>query len=367
MKKMLAILLIMLLMLLNHTLQAGENLIELKSGQKIFASGMNLAWVHFGRDLTDFNRSEMTRALDEVSDAGGNTLRWWLHVNGSASPRFEDGKVSGLNDSEIPALKAALDLAQQRGMVFILCLWSFDMLQKQAGVDLTRNARLIEDPEYTNLYIEKALTPLVRAVKDHPSILCWEVCNEPEGMSKKWGWTPRKTTMADIQRFHNLIAGAIHREAPDALVTTGCWNILTMSNKGDFFNYYSDSELIKAGGDELGTLDFYQVHYYPRWYGEDHSPFHHPAEYWELDKPILIGEFQAKGIIDIGKGGFKPKTTLSAEEAYVYAMKNGYAGCLGWTWTGHDGFGNVKDAEPGMQRLKAGHPEKIVLQVRTTD
>lgn len=344
-------------------LEARQNLLRLSSGQEVFASGMNLAWIHFGRDLTDFNEKEMTRALDEVSTAGGNTLRWWLHVNGSASPRFENGKVSGLNDSEIPALKSALDLAEQRGMVFVLCLWSFDMLQKQSGVDLSRNAGIVEETHNTQLYINNALIPLVRGVKGHPAILCWEICNEPEGMSKRWGWTPRKTTMANIQRFHNQIAGAIHRESPDALVTTGSWNMQVMCDRGDFHNFYSDAELIAAGGDTLGTLDFYQVHYYPRWYGEDHSPFHHPAEYWDLDKPILIGEFQAKGLFDIGKGGYRPKSTLSTEEAYMYAMKNGYAGCLGWTWTGHDGFGNVEDAAPGMKRLKDDHPDKIIIQV----
>ena len=339
---------------------AGENLLSLPTGQKVFASGMNLAWIHFGRDLTDFNSVAFTRALDEVSSAGGNTLRWWLHVNGSTSPRFDDGRVSGLNRTEIPSLKKALNLAQERGMVLVLCLWSFDMLQENAGVDLTRNQRLIEDPNQTRAYIEKALVPLVRAVKDHPAILCWEICNEPEGMTAKWGWTPRRVSMEHVQRFHNLLAGAIHREAPKALVTTGCWNVLVMCDKGDFKNYYSDQELIRAGGDPLGKLDFYQVHYYPRWYGEAHSPFHHPAEYWGLDKPILIGEFQAKGFVNLTERD-RLKTAMTTRELYLYAMENGYAGALGWTWTGHDGLGNVKDSEPGMIALKEKYPDKIVI------
>jgi hypothetical protein len=341
-------------------LSAAEQLIALPSGQKVFASGMNLAWVHFGRDLTDFNSVAFTRALDEVSAAGGNTLRWWLHVNGSTSPRFDNGKVSGLNPSEIPSLKKALNLAQERGMVLVLSLWSFDMLQENAGVDLTRNQRLIEEPEYLQAYIDKALVPMVRAVKDHPAILCWEICNEPEGMTAKWGWTPRRVSMEHVQRFHNLLAGAIHREAPKALVTTGCWNILVMCDKGEFKNYYSDQELIRAGGDPNGTLDLYQVHYYPRWYGEAHSPFHHPADYWGLDKPILIGEFQAKGFVNLTQQD-RLKTPMTTKDLYLYAMENGYAGALGWTWTGHDGLGNVKDAQPGMSALREKYPDKIVI------
>jgi hypothetical protein len=340
---------------------AQQNRLVLRGGQPIFASGMNLAWVHFGRDLTDFDEKEFTRALDEISATGGNTLRWWLHLNGSTSPCFDDGKVSGLNPGEIPALGKALDLAKAHGMVLLPVLWSFDMLQAQAGVDLTRNLRLLENPEYTKAYIDNALIPLVREFKDHPAILAWEICNEPEGMTQKWGWTPRHTTIENIQRFHNLLAGAIHREASRALVTTGCWNMQVMTDVSPFKNYYSDKALIAAGGDSLGTLDFYQVHYYPRWYDEESSPFHHPASYWQLDKPILIGEFQAKGLMDLGNG-YRPKTTLTTEEAFLYAFQNGYAGCLTWTWTNHDGFGGVKESAPGMQKLVKSFPEAVKIK-----
>lgn len=336
-------------------------LLKTRQGQPVFVSGMNLAWIHFGRDLTDFNESEFARALNEISEAGGNTLRWWLHVNGSQSPRFDDGKVCGLNSSEIGNLKRALDLAFERRMLIIPVLWSFDLLQEQAGVDLTRNLNLIRDPEYTRAYIDKALTPLVLSVLDHPAVLCWEICNEPEGMSETYGWTPRRVSRRQIQQFHNLLAGALHRLDPETPVTTGSWNMLVLTDQHGFKNWYADSALVTAGGDPLGTLDFYQVHYYPRWYGEGHSPFHHPASYWGTDKPILIGEVQARGLVDLGDG-FKLDAPMSTEAVYRNAHRLGYLGCLSWTWTGHDGHGNVHDAAPGMQVLRREIPALILIR-----
>ncbi len=350
-----------ILLIQNTVIFAEYNRLLLSNGQKIFASGMNLAWIHFAEDIVDLDEVEFNRAFDEISSAGGNTVRWWLHVNGSLSPQFDDGKVYGLYQNEISNLLKILDLAQKHDLVLIPVLWSFDMLKPNRGVDVTRNKRLIEEDDYLQAYIDNALIPLVRGVKGHPALLSWEICNEPEGMSDIWGWTKVKTSKASIQKFHNRIAGAIHREAPEAIVTTGCWNIQVMCDVHGFTNWYSDEALVSAGGDSLGYLDFYQVHYYPRWYGEAHSPFHHPASHWQLDKPILIGEFQACGIHTTGPT-IKLETELTTEKAYLYAIQNGYAGALSWTWTGHDGHGDVRDAEPGMQRLKQDYPKSIIIK-----
>jgi len=109
-------------------------------------------------------------------------------------------------------------------------------------------------------------------------------------------------------------------------------------------------KLIDAGGDPDGTLDFYMVHYYD-WAKEEYSPFHHPASYWELDKPIVIGEFSAKG----------PYPGIDARAAYDSLYHNGYAGALSWTWTGHDGHGNLNDAAPGMKYLLNNFPGEICI------
>lgn len=326
-----------------------------------FANGMNLAWISFAQDLDRFYEPRFTRALDQVAAAGGNTLRWWLHTNASMSPLFTDGKVSGLHGSNIPNLIRALDLAEERGIALILCLFSFDLLQDQRGVDHAANKKLVEDREYTQAYIENALIPMVEAVKDHSALLAWEIFNEPEGMTREFGWTPVRTTMAAVQQFVNLTAGAIKRVAPHNLVTNGSWNFRVLTDVDGMHNYYRDDRLIEAGGDPLGVLDFYQVHYYPVHFNEATSPFHRPASYWQLDKPILIGEFPADGIVRRPGQVFRPRTELTPTEAYVYALENGYAGALSWTWTNHDGNGGVADAAQGMTKVAELAPESVKL------
>jgi hypothetical protein len=330
------------------------------NGQPFFMSGINLAWINFGADLTRFDEEKFNQALEDVALAGGNTIRWWIHVNGSQNPVWDGDMVSGMPEGSIDVLEHALDIAAEKNIGLILCLWSFDMLQRQTGVDRNRNKRFLESPVLIKSYIDNALVPMVKQLKNHPALIAWEVFNEPEGMLSAGGWTPTKVDMPVIQRFVNLVAGAIHRTDPFAKVTNGTVRASMITEIDGLANYYSDERLIEAGGDKRGTLDFYQFHYYPSQAGETLSPFHNPASHWQLDKPVLIGEFPAKGIRPIGKG-FQPKTELTTEEAYRYAFDNGYAGALSWTWTNHDGFGGIMDAADGTSALRRLHPDVIKM------
>lgn len=334
--------------------EIGDSLIH-HNGQRIFLSGMNLAWMDFGNDLLEFDEALFTKRVTDLAASGGNTLRWWLHTNGRLSPVFTDGVVTGIDPREIANLKLALDIAWERGVMLMLCLWSFDMMQPNAMEEnWPRNRALLEDSTKTMAYIENALIPLVSAVKGHPGIICWEIFNEPEGMTS-YGWTPERVDIKYIQRFINLTAGAIRRTDPTVLISNGAWNIRVNSDIAGFYHYYRDDRLIAAGGDSLGTLDFYMIHYYPEHFGPSQSPFHHHASHWELSKPIVIGEFPSKGID-------RPEGSLTTEEAYLFAIQNGYAGALSWTMTGHDGFGGLPESSGALIKLREMYPDHIIIQ-----
>ncbi len=336
-------------------------------GQDVFFSGINLAWMSFGRDLDLFDEAQFSRALDDVSKNGGNSIRWWLHVNGGFSPAYKNDSVSGIDAKELNNLKKALDIAAEKGIVISLCLWSFDMLKADLGtISTNRNKLLLTDSTYMMAYINNALIPMVNHLKGHTAIMCWEIFNEAEGMTTIANWDGvNKVDISAIQTVVNRCAGAIHRTDPSAKVSTGVWNARAMSDVAGQ-NYYSNKKLIEKGGDADGYLDFYMMHYYPAYEDERFSPFHHPASYWGLDKPIVIAEFPAKGIVPIkddkGNINFKPKTQLTSEEAYNWAYENGYAGAMSWTWTNHDGFGGIPDIKDALADLKTNHPDSIIIQ-----
>ncbi|TRX48797.1 T9SS type A sorting domain-containing protein [Fulvivirga sp. M361] len=333
----------------------GNNRIGIRAGsQDVFASGLNLAWDEYSKDIVELNQSYFKSVLDDMESTGGNALRWWLHTNGRFSPVFNNaGGVTGLGPNTISNMRKVLDLAYERGVIISMCLWSFDMLQNQ-GQNVSIMKQLLENPQATKTYIDNALIPIIEELGDHPAVMCWEVFNEAEGMTNEFGWTPTRTSMKSIQQFVNLVAGAIHRTEPKALVSTGAWSFKALTDQAGFFNYYRDDRLIAAGGDTDGTLDFYQVHYYPEHFGNVASPFHRPASWWDLDKPIVIGEFPVREI----DGQADPN--YSTTEAYQLAYEYGYAGAMAWSYSGFDG-GDFNDAKEGMNFLMTNHASDILI------
>ncbi len=334
------------------------------NGKKIFFSGTNLAWSDYNSDVGDspLNENAWRKAVEGTRAAGGNAIRWWLFNNMSQSPEIDQSThlVSGLKANTIANMKKALDIAEEYGVMVSMCLFSHNLMEpNQWGLydeklDITANTQLFEDAG-TKAFIDNALVPVVKAIGNHNALMTWEVFNEPEGMTSV-GWTTKKLDKVVLQKFTNKIAAAIHTVSPELLVSTGSVNI-------QYQSWWNDSELIAAGGEANGTLDFFQTHYYPYYQNDAVSPFVNAAAqmattYKYDNKPMIIGEFPASG----WKGGtytasMAAKTQISTEECYRKAFDGGYAGALAWQYIGdktESNFGGYTyTIDPALDAMKS--------------
>ena len=342
-------------------------------GQDLFLSGINVAWMSYGNDLTAFDSKKWEAICDDVVEAGGNSLRWWIHVDGRSTPTYdaENDTVIGISEKALDNLALAMDIAAAKGVVVSLCLWAHGMLciddgdggTIQAKNRIRRNQLLLTDSVATQRYIDNALIPMVTRLKNHTAILCWEIFNEPEGMTEFAHWSNFvHVDISDIQRFVNMCAGAIHRTDPKAKVSNGTWRLAYVSDYNGGTNFYTDSALFANGKDKDGYLDFYMFHYYPNEVGSDGSPFHKDFSTFNLEKNTIIGEFPAYGIVKKPGNTFIPRKQLTTTNAMLWLYNNGYSGGWGWTYTAHDGNGGLDDMREALDTLRKLYPEHIIVK-----
>jgi hypothetical protein len=283
-----------------------------------YASGLNIAWVNFANDVPNPNIATFNTIFQNTHAAGGRVVRWWFHTNGTVTPGYgSDGTALAIQQSHIDGVKAILAAAHAAGIGVNISLWSFDMLQANAGTAHTNNQALLENDSNRQAYIDRYLTPLVTALKGTPGLYSYEIFNEPEGMGPN-GWATYRTTEAYIQKTVNWFAAAIHAADPNVLVTNGSVTFDYCSTASGKTNDYSDSQLRSVGGKQGGILDFYEVHYYTS-NGISDSAFKHPASYWGLDKKLVMGEFAAADTDGVAQN-----------DLMTYLYSNGYSG--GWAW-----------------------------------
>ncbi|XP_062593358.1 mannan endo-1,4-beta-mannosidase-like [Saccostrea cucullata] len=332
------------------------------NGHKVFLAGINKAWENyaydFGNGQYDSVKAKYEHVFQQLQNAGANSIRIWIHIEGESSPHFDgSGHVTGLDNGGtfINDMKSMLTAAQNHNIFVFPTLWNGAVKQQTHY----RLDGLIRDTGKLLSYINHALKPMVQALKDMPALGGWDLMNEPEGELKPdltssepcfdtrhlhnsgAGWAGKLYTPQELLRFFNWQAAAIKEVDPHALVTVGAWNGKVNTDNFGFHNMYKDSCLVKAGGKAQGTLSFYQVHSYD-WQGHfgTESPFKHNFRAFGLHKPLVIGEFREKN-----GGG------MTINQLYDHAYNGGFAG--GWAWSQTDG--NMNNMLQGLNHIRNYH------------
>ena len=72
----------------------------------MFLSGTNPAWINYGNDFGNdqweqSGKDRWTQELQDIGNAGGNSARVWIHVEGDYNPQYDsDGYVVGTDAAD---------------------------------------------------------------------------------------------------------------------------------------------------------------------------------------------------------------------------------------------------------------------------
>ncbi|MBD3295946.1 MAG: S8 family serine peptidase, partial [Candidatus Omnitrophica bacterium] len=301
---------------LDASLEVVETFLPL---DRAFASGFNLPWVDYGKDLGiittggsagehhGFSSTAGFNALvDKMEEKKGTTVRVFLFGDFRSGVEFNaEGYPVRFTDKVYDDMRALIDVARMFDVSLIPVLLDFtvaDNVSEEEGNPVGERPELITDPSRREALIS-LMEGFVEEFRDSEEIYAWEIMNEPE-MCNQHGMI----MVSEIQEFVREFILALHEADDDTPVTLG-------SQKRNFMEeYWTDASL---GVDPEDGLDIYQYHYYNNF--ESSYPLDHPAS--AFDKPVIVGE------IDPTIDGDND-SRIAEKMTTVY--DNGYSGGLFW-------------------------------------
>ena len=294
-------------------------------GSNWYLLGVNYPYYHYGNDFggnvwgsygvhDPSTYKEVNADFAKMSSLGVRTVRWFVFADGRAGITFDaEGLPTGIDEFVFQDFDAALEIAERHNIALNFVLLDFRFLWDaglENGAQLGGHASVLATPEGQQALVRNVFEPIFRRYAHHPSILSWEVMNEPEWAILDAGHVDRQAisqplTLATFRAFAKLTVDAIHTVA-GTYATLGCADVKWARN------------WVGLG------LDYYQIHYYD-WmkpYSTDNL-FAMRAESLRLDRPVVVGEFPA---------GLSSVANLRDYLDTWYA--NGYAGAWPWSFRG---------------------------------
>ncbi|RKR14186.1 cellulase (glycosyl hydrolase family 5) [Maribacter vaceletii] len=176
------------------------------------------SWDTFGKR---FNDSIIKNDLKIIQRMGLNTLRIFI--------QYEDFGKNRVNPKKLALLKKVLDLAEETNLEVLITLFDF-----YGDYD-------VSNWTLTHRHAEQ----IVKAVKDHPALLAWDIKNEPDldfesrGKERVLGWLEQM--VENIKKWDKNHPVTIGWSSPEAGIE--------LANTVDFvsFHYYREpSKFIQA-------------------------------------------------------------------------------------------------------------------------
>lgn len=330
------------------------------NGSPFYANGFNSYWLmYMASDLS--TRNKVTSAFQEAQEHGLNIARTWAFSDGGDRPlQYSPGSY---NEQMFQGLDFVISEAKNHGIKLILSLVNNykEYGGKKQYVNWARNqgqSLSSDDDFFTNSVVQGYYKNHVQTVitrrntitgvvyKDDPTIMAWELMNEPRCESDTSGRTVQAwiTEMAahvkSIDKIHLLEAGleGFYGQEKEKLNPSPNLKIGT-----DFIS-----------NNQIPGIDFTTVHCYPdQWLPQGSTEEQQIAFLTQwlqnhiqdaqnvLNKPVLFGEFGKTSEFGIDKRDRLYSTVYSA---ILTSAQGGGAAVGGLFWQlfveGMDSFGD---------------------------
>jgi hypothetical protein len=302
-----------------------------------FWIGVNLPWLNYGGDFganawredggvgRPSERLILRDTLTRIAGEGFTRIRWFMLCDGRAGLRMApDGSLEGLDEFVFRDADTAVEELGRAGLSAILVLFDYHWFRPATlvkGVQTCGRARLAADPRLRERLLERVVAPLLERYGRAPSILAWDVVNEPEWVTRGVRLAPRVSDVprASMRDFIGDIVGLIHQRTSHA-ATVGSASARSLP-------------LVEGLG-----LDVYQVHWYDRL--DRKAPLDRSVASLGLDRPLVLGEFPTRG------------SRRMPVEIVEIARQNGYAGALAWSLLSGDAAADHQALVADLGRLR---------------
>ncbi|CAD6341294.1 unnamed protein product [Miscanthus lutarioriparius] len=339
-----------------------------QNGKPFFANGFNAYWLMtFGADPAQ--RDKVTSALSQAAGAGLSVARTWAFSDGGGSNALQYSPGC-YNENTFQGLDFVLSEARKYGIKMILSLVNnydsfggrkqYAQWAREQGQTIGSDDEFFTNPVAKGLYKNHIKAVLTRvntitgvAYKDDPTIMAWELMNEPRCQSDVSGHT--------IQSWITEMAMHVKSIDGNHLLEAGLEGFYGASSSP------SRRSSVNPSGYQVGTdfiannqapgIDFATVHSYPdQWLPSLDAPSQlrflgawldaHIADAQAvLRKPLLVAEF-GKSRRDPGYSGDDQRDAVFGTvyaKVYNSARAGGpAAGALFWQLLteGMDSYGD---------------------------
>ena len=302
-----------------------------------FLIGANLPWIEygeFGRNAWHpagglSRRTDLARVADTLkltAAHGVKAVRWFILCDGRAGIRFDGaGTPVGCDESLFDDVSTALALAADASLLVVPVLFDFLWCARRRivhGVQLGGRAGVLRNRRQRDALAARVVAPMLERFGDSPTILAWDVMNEPEWVTWRVGtWAPwRSVGVGPMRSWLGQLIDLVHRHTRHP-ATVGSASARWLW-------------LVR----DLG-VDVYQPHWYDRL--DRRAPLARALSHAGLDRPAWLGEYPTRN------------SRTSIEELLDRARGAGYVGAFAWSVLARDEASDFSAAGPALARWAA--------------